>query len=188
MALNGAMHDAAIACWGVKGYYDTARPITAIRYMSERGQQSNSSEYLRAQGVGYSSHGFPIIPGYVEPITQASSYCNASSSKCPHAHLRAYVGEIAIKAWRGPDYINNSMNGYRGFAGVGWIRAKTWWPYQRPNFVSPPFAGYVSGHSVYSRCAADVCFFFFFNLSERALLFPLTKLLLFVTGSDCYYW
>jgi hypothetical protein len=41
-------------------------------------------------------------------------------------------------------------------AGVGWILAEEWWPYQRPTFVTPPFAGYVSGHSTYSRAAAEV--------------------------------
>ena len=29
-------------------------------------------------------------------------------------------------------------------------------PYQRPSFVTPPFAGYVSGHSTYSRAAAEI--------------------------------
>jgi hypothetical protein len=41
-------------------------------------------------------------------------------------------------------------------AGVGWILAKNWWPYQRPSFVTPPFAGYISGHSTFSRAAAEV--------------------------------
>ncbi len=41
-------------------------------------------------------------------------------------------------------------------SGVGWIRAVDWVPYQRPNFVSPSFAGYVSGHSAFSRAAAVV--------------------------------
>ena len=40
--------------------------------------------------------------------------------------------------------------------GVDWILAENWWPYQRPSFVTPPFAGYVSGHSTYSRAAAEV--------------------------------
>jgi len=31
-----------------------------------------------------------------------------------------------------------------------------WWPYQRPTFVTPPFGGYTSGHSAYSRAAAHV--------------------------------
>ena len=29
-------------------------------------------------------------------------------------------------------------------------------PYQRKTFVTPPFAGYISGHSTYSRAAAEV--------------------------------
>ena len=41
-------------------------------------------------------------------------------------------------------------------AGVGWILAEDWWPYQRPSFVTPPFAGYVSGHSTFSRAAAEI--------------------------------
>jgi hypothetical protein len=39
---------------------------------------------------------------------------------------------------------------------VGWIRGSEWYPYQRPTFVTPPFAGYVSGHSTYSRAAAEL--------------------------------
>jgi hypothetical protein len=39
---------------------------------------------------------------------------------------------------------------------VGWIRCENWWPYQRPSFVTPPFAGYVSGHSTFSRAAATI--------------------------------
>ena len=34
--------------------------------------------------------------------------------------------------------------------GIGWV------PYQRDTFVTPPFAGYVSGHSTFSRAAAEV--------------------------------
>ena len=34
--------------------------------------------------------------------------------------------------------------------------AENWWPYQRPTFVTPNFAGYISGHSTYSRAAAEV--------------------------------
>ncbi|MFT4577142.1 MAG: hypothetical protein ACI9SI_002084, partial [Polaribacter sp.] len=37
-----------------------------------------------------------------------------------------------------------------------WILAENWMPYQRPSFVTPPFAGYVSGHSTFSRAAAEV--------------------------------
>lgn len=40
-ALNGGLHDAAVAAWSVKGHYDYIRPICAIRYMCERGQRSD---------------------------------------------------------------------------------------------------------------------------------------------------
>jgi hypothetical protein len=39
---------------------------------------------------------------------------------------------------------------------VGWILGTHWWPYQRPTFVTPPFAGYTSGHSTFSRAAAEI--------------------------------
>jgi hypothetical protein len=54
------------------------------------------------------------------------------------------------------------VNGVRPFTdpdqigGVGWILAETWMPYQLASFVTPPFPGYVSGHSTYSRSAAEV--------------------------------
>ena len=42
------------------------------------------------------------------------------------------------------------------YGGVGWILAVDWWPYQQADFVTPPFAGYTSGHSGFSRAAAEV--------------------------------
>jgi hypothetical protein len=126
-ALNGAVHDAAVAAWGLKGYYDSARPISMIRYLGERQE-------------------LPLVPGRVEVITRASS---AAGQR--HEHLRAHVGEIAIRAWRG-----SPENPAAESSGVGWIRAVDWVPYQRPTFVTPAFAGYVSGHSTFSRAAAEV--------------------------------
>ena len=40
--------------------------------------------------------------------------------------------------------------------GVGWILATTWMPYQLSSFVTPPFPGLASGHSTFSRSAAEV--------------------------------
>ena len=45
LALNGAVHDAAIACWGAKAVYDYVRPISIIRYMAERGQSSDRARH-----------------------------------------------------------------------------------------------------------------------------------------------
>ena len=56
-ALNGAVHDAAIAAWGVKGCYDSVRPISMIRYMGEQGQSSDPD------GPSYDPDGLPLVPG-----------------------------------------------------------------------------------------------------------------------------
>ena len=45
-ALNGAVHDAAIAAWGLKADYDSARPISYIRYMRGNGQSSDPARAL----------------------------------------------------------------------------------------------------------------------------------------------
>ena len=46
--LGGAMHDAAIAAWGIKGWYDYVRPITAIR--------------------SFTSANAPLQPGFIEVV------------------------------------------------------------------------------------------------------------------------
>jgi len=140
VALNGAVHDAAIATWGAKGFYDSSRPISQIRYMGGKGQSSDP------RGPSYDPHGLPTVPGLIEVVTEASS---APGER--HAGLSTHVGEIAINAWRGfpKDPANET-------SGVGWIRAVDWVPYQRSTFVTPAFAGYPSGHSTFSRAAAEV--------------------------------
>jgi hypothetical protein len=140
LALNGAVHDAAVAAWGAKGYYDSPRPISMIRYMGGKGQSTDPS------GPSYDPDGLPLVPGLVEVVTRASS---APGER--HAKLADHVGEIAIRAWSGPP---EEPAGERN--GVGWIRAVEWVPYQLPTFVTPAFAGYVSGHSTFSRAAAEV--------------------------------
>lgn len=142
LALGGALHDAAIACWGAKGYYDYIRPVSAIRYLADQGQCTDVNL------PHYSPNGFDLVPGWIELISPATTAPGQH-----HEHLAGYEGEIAIKAWRGPTYI---IDPAIDVAGAGWILAKEWWPYQRPTFVSPPFPGYYSGHSTYSRTGAIV--------------------------------
>jgi hypothetical protein len=110
LALNGAVHDAAVAAWGLKGHYDSARPISMIRYLGGRNL-------------------LPTVPGLVERRR----------------------GATFVRAWAGfPE------NPATSASGVTWIRALEWVPYQLPTFVTPAFAGYVSGHSTFSRAAAEV--------------------------------
>lgn len=181
LAINGAAHDAAVACWGVKGFYDFVRPVSAIRYMADRGQRTDPKL------SNYHPHGLPLVPGVIEVITEETI---APGGK--HAHLAEmlvdewgipitdgegnniwdatqFLGEIAIKTWPGspwdppslpimwihPDYIE-SLGGQGSYSGVHWIRAKRWTTYQLPTFITPPFAGYTSGHTTFSRAIAEV--------------------------------
>ncbi|MBK8704103.1 MAG: hypothetical protein IPN33_11125 [Saprospiraceae bacterium] len=43
--LGGAVHDAAITAWGIKGWYDYVRPVSAIRYMARLGQSSDPGRH-----------------------------------------------------------------------------------------------------------------------------------------------
>ena len=140
LALNGAVHDAAVAAWGLKGRYDSVRPISMIRYMGSKGQSSDPG------GPSFDPAGLPLVPGLVEVVTKASS---APGGR--HEELADHVGEIAIHAWRG-----NPLDPTTATSGSGWILATKWVPYQLPTFVTPAFAGYVSGHSTFSRAAAEV--------------------------------
>ncbi|WP_376692852.1 vanadium-dependent haloperoxidase [Wenzhouxiangella sp. EGI_FJ10409] len=140
LALNGALHDAAIAGWEVKYLYESSRPITLIRGMAERGQSSDPAH------PSFDPEGLPLVPDLVELITPESS---AAGQR--HEHLADHVGEIAIRGWLGHPQDPESEIG-----GVDWIRGVEWLPYQARNFVTPPFPGYVSGHSTFSRAAAEV--------------------------------
>ena len=136
--LAGAVHDAAVTAWGIKGWYDYVRPVSAIRYMADQGQSSDSLL------PSYSPEGIPLSDGLIELVAVGDSLAGVNDEN---------VGKIKIYGWRGPDYIIDPAT---DDAGVGWILAENWWPYQRPSFVTPPFAGYISGHSTFSRAAAEV--------------------------------
>lgn len=140
LTLNGATHDAAVATWEVKRTYDASRPITLVREMGSLGQSSDPL------APAFHPDGLPLEGGLVEVITAESS---APGER--HEHLAAHLGSIAIRAWRGHPANPASEHG-----GVGWILADTWLPYQQANFVTPPFAGYTSGHSAFSRASAEV--------------------------------
>ncbi|WP_299708741.1 DUF6851 domain-containing protein [uncultured Tenacibaculum sp.] len=134
--LGGAMHDAAISAWSVKGWYDYIRPISSIRYMADLGQSTDNTL------ANYHEDGIPLVEGLVEVVENEDPLSGDQNQN---------VGKIKVYTWKGHDYASNT-----DYAGVDWILAENWWPYQRPSFVTPPFAGYVSGHSTFSRAAAKV--------------------------------
>ncbi len=136
--LGANMHDAAINTWALKGYYDYVRPVSAIRYMADRGQSSDPNL------PNYHVAGLPLIPGYIELILEGDTLAGKENE---------YLHHVKLNTWKGPDYIKDPTV---DMAGVGWVRAGNWWPYQRPTFVTPNFSGYLSGHSTYSRSAAEI--------------------------------
>ncbi len=136
--LSGAMHDAAIASWSAKGFYDYVRPISAIRYLASMGQSSD------ANMPNYNSSGLKLEKGLVELVSENDSLVGNN---------KEHLNKIKIYNWRGPDAINDPI---KDKAGVGWILAENWWPYQRYTFVTPPFAGYTSGHSTFSITSAKI--------------------------------
>ena len=121
--LGGAMHDVAVTAWGVKGYYDYIRPISAIRAMTDLGQGSD-----------------PDLPSYhVDGVTLRDGFIELVGEDDPLAGDDGqHVDKIKLYTWRGHDFVEDPDT---EVAGVGWILAENWWPYQRPTFVTPPFAG-----------------------------------------------
>lgn len=67
----------------------------------------------------------------------------------PLQMIQCGFGGSYVEAWTAP---------YRG---VGTIDAAFWQPYQAETFVTPGFAGYVSGHSTFSAAAAGALIKFF---------------------------
>lgn len=137
LSLNGANHDTAVAVWGSKERYDYPRPISMIRYSASLGQSTNDSR------PDYNPLGLPLIDGLIEVLTTDHIVDGDPTN------VGSHLGEIGVYAWRGP--VDDGSPG-----GVAWMPAINWLPYQRPDFVSPAFAGYVSGHSAFSEASAIV--------------------------------
>ncbi|HMQ00613.1 MAG TPA: FG-GAP-like repeat-containing protein, partial [Cyclobacteriaceae bacterium] len=81
LTMGGAMHDVAISAWGIKGYYDYARPITAIRGMAQLGQSSNPDL------PHYHVAGLPLIPDYIELVEADDELAGANQE---------HVGKIKL--------------------------------------------------------------------------------------------
>jgi hypothetical protein len=105
LTLNGAVHDAAIAAWGLKRKYDSVRPISMIRHLAGKGQSSDPD------GPSYAPDGLPLEPGLIEVITAATT---APGER--HASLAGHEGEIAIPRLR------RTARRSRPPVGARWIR------------------------------------------------------------------
>src|SRR5439155_12592378 len=85
-----------------------------------------------------------LVPGLIEVVTDVTAQPGGR-----HAGLQ--VGAVAILAWPG-----QPADPATQYSGVRWILAANWVPYQKKTFVTPAFPGYISGHSTFSRAAAEV--------------------------------
>ena len=137
-ALNAAVHDAACVAWSVKRCYDGGRPISYIRYMGNKGQSTNPG------GPRYHPLGLPLVSNLIEQVTLFTAQPGQRHAGLP-------VNTVVVLSWAGP--LANPTN---NIAGVKWIRADSWMPFQRATFVTPAFPGYFSGHSTFSRSAAEI--------------------------------
>jgi hypothetical protein len=135
-ALNAALHEAACAAWSLKRYYDGWRPLTAIRYTGGLGQSSDPGL------PSYHPNGLPLITNLIELVT--------TSSVASGRHEGLTPGKIATFSWPGETPQRTNVNEVR------FIHADTWTTYQRSNFVTPAFPGYISGHSTFTRSAAEL--------------------------------
>jgi hypothetical protein len=154
LALNAAFFDSSIAAWSIKRHYDSVRPVTAIRFMSTLGQSTDKKQ------DSYHPGGLPLIP-YVSRLVKKTDICtNLCGNYDVNVSLTAYapgplywlgfhrIGKIAVRSWQPWANVEDD--------GVAWLPGSGWMPFRRPSFVTPPFPGYVSGHSTYSRAAADI--------------------------------
>jgi hypothetical protein len=73
----------------------------------------------------------------------------ATRSARPLTGIQCHAGNASVQGWRGP------------YLGNGPRPGATWQPYQMLSFVTPPFPGYVSGHSTFSAASAEVLARFF---------------------------
>lgn len=155
-AISAATHDAACAAWSLKRYYSGARPITMIRYMGRKGQSSDPG--LPA----YHTQGLPLEPGISELITEDTTAAGerheliwdvAYNTWQPGVN---YLNQVAVYAWPG-EHPNNAPAPAiaTNQSTLRWMLAKDWLPFQRKTFNTPAFPGYVSGHSTFSRSAAE---------------------------------
>ncbi len=90
-ALNGALHDAAIAAWRTKREYQAVRPISMVRSLAFAGQSSDP------RAASYSRDGTTARPGSRRARRRAAS----SARGARHAALAAHVGDVAVRTDRG---------------------------------------------------------------------------------------
>lgn len=109
--------------------HDTAIATWDLKEFYNYTRPISGIRYLAEAGM------LPIEEGFIELVAEDDPLAGQQGE---------HVGEYKIFAWLGPDL------------GCGWMRALEWVPYQAAGFVTPSFPGYTSGHSGFSRAAAEI--------------------------------
>jgi hypothetical protein len=163
--MNGALYDAGIVAWGLKGHYQGSRPVTVIRKLAKMAEND----------LAFGKKLESLSPYFKMVTFNMKTYPEGAFLDEEKAFYKK-VTKLAVYAWRGPLYFGEIPNyrdtsfqtrdelalkedlfySFQSVAGVGWILAENWLPYQQQTFVTPPFPGYISGHSTFSRAAAEV--------------------------------
>ena len=137
LSLNAAVSDAGCAAWSVKRHYNGWRPINVIRHCGGLGQSSDPGL------PSYHTNGLLLEPNLIEIVT--------AETVASGRHAGLTPGKIAVLSWPGqPEDPANEVSG------VKWLHAEDWMTYQKKTFVTPGFPGYISGHSTFSRAAAEI--------------------------------
>ena len=155
-AVSAATHDAACAAWSLKRYYSGPRPITMIRHMATLGQ---SSDPLLPS---YHPQGLPLEPGVSELITAATTQPGGRHESIYDLRYgfalpgSLYINQVAVFSWPGEHPSNAPAPAIAANQSpVRWMLGRDWVPFQRKTFNTPAFPGYISGHSTFSRAAAE---------------------------------
>jgi len=162
-SLAAATHDAGCAAWALKRYYSGARPITMIRYLAAKGQSTRTIDPANGDpDPTYNPEGIALVPGLIELVTDDTAGPGGRHAQIWDVYTRSYksgyssVGQIVIKSWPGEALGNPGFPAAATLQStVRWMKAVDWLPFQRKTFNTPAFPGYVSGHSTFSRAAAE---------------------------------
>ncbi len=148
-AVNASLHEAACAAWAIKRYYDTWRPLSAVRYLAGLGQSTDPTL------PSYNPQGLPLITNIIELVT--------ADSVASGRHAGLTPGKIAVHAWPGPPADPSSQ-----YSGVQWIHGDSWSTYQRTNFCNSGVSRlYLGSQHFQSRRRGGVCRYYGFEVLPR---------------------
>lgn len=105
LTVGGAVHDAAVTSWGMKGVYDTVRPISFIRYMGQSGQCTDP------KAPNFNSNGLPLVAGLIKQVQAADVVPGGEFEDLAQliydpftgnpTGVDTHVGDVVVKSWLG---------------------------------------------------------------------------------------